>query len=444
MRRKPPRSTLHTIAQRISHGDADFREILRSGALAFGVKAISAVSAFAMTVVVSRELGATEAGLFFLGLTIVIVVAAITRLGLDNTLVRFIASYNIAGTHGEIRRLLVIALLWASAASILAAIVIAALADPIANRLFNKPEFGSVLRTFAPGIPLLATFTLFAKALQGVKRVPQSLVVLNVTLPLILLALVYLTSPALASDAAVLYLAAAATSLALGLFWWTTLAPTGTPSGAIDKKRLIDSCLPLLVIVLLNQIITWSSQLLLGAWARPADVALFNAAMRTAMLTSFVLIAVNSIAAPKFAELYSSGELQRLRRTAVATARMTSGVALFPLAVMLLVPGPLLSLFGPEFPDAADALRILAVGQFINVATGSVGFLLSMTGHERVLRNNVALAAFIALLAGVALVPPYGLTGAATATALGIATQNLLSLWQVKRLLGFSTLRTSP
>ena len=63
-----------------------------------------------------------------------------------------------------------------------------------------------------------------------------------------------------------------------------------------------------------------------------------------------------------------------------------------------------------------------------------------MTGHEKLLRNNVFVAAVTALALGFTLVPPDGLTGAAIATAGGIALQNLLCVWQVRRVLGFNTL----
>ncbi|MEA3643989.1 MAG: polysaccharide biosynthesis C-terminal domain-containing protein [Lamprobacter sp.] len=82
-------------------------------------------------------------------------------------------------------------------------------------------------------------------------------------------------------------------------------------------------------------------------------------------------------------------------------------------------------------------LRILALEQLVNVATGSVGYLLSMTGHERLLRNNVLAAAVVALDGALVLIPAFGLIGTAVATATGIAIQNLLCVWQVRRVLGF-------
>ena len=229
-------------------------------------------------------------------------------------------------------------------------------------------------------------------------------------------------------------------TLALGSYWWLQLPVTRTRVVPVDRSEVLASCLPLLAVVILSQTVAWSSQIMLGAWASSADVAVFNAALRTAMLTSFVLVAVNSIAEPKFAAMYRTQQHDALRRTAVNATRLMVLLALAPLTLMLAFPHLILLLFGSEFTTGATTLQILAIGQFLNVATGSVGYLLSMTGHEKLLRNNVFLAAVTALALGFALIPPYGLTGAAFATASGIALQNLLCVLQVRRVLGFNTL----
>ena len=55
----------------------------------------------------------------------------------------------------------------------------------------------------------------------------------------------------------------------------------------------------------------------------------------------------------------------------------------------------MMSLFGPEFRAGGPVLTILAAGQYVNVLTGSVGYLLMMTGNERLVRNNMAVAALL-------------------------------------------------
>jgi len=67
---------------------------LRGSAVAFAVKLLAAGSLFAMNVVIARQLGADEAGLFFLAYTIGFIAAAASRLGLDNTHVRSIAAHH--------------------------------------------------------------------------------------------------------------------------------------------------------------------------------------------------------------------------------------------------------------------------------------------------------------------------------------------------------------
>ena len=107
---------------------------------------------------------------------------------------------------------------------------------------------------------------------------------------------------------------------------------------------------------------------------------------------------------------------------------------------MMVFPQWLMGLFGPQFQSGAVALMILAVGQFIGTAVGSVGSLLSMTGHEPQLRWNVFIGAVLGVGLGVLLIPDYGLIGAAIATSVAVASKNLLCVYQVNRLLGFNTL----
>lgn len=425
---------------RFRNADADLKEVVRGSIVAFGVKVLAAGSAFAMNVVITRQLGAEEAGLYFLAYAVVYVAAAVSRLGLDNTFVRFIAADHIVGEWGRIKGLYRLGIRWSLLISLGTAMLLWLLADYLAVEVFGKPAFAEVMRIIALSIPFTALFTLHANALQGIKRIAQYAVVFGVVAPLVLLILALLVQPQNAVTASALYVFASATALALGVYWWFQLSAAHASAAVIDRKLVLSSCLPLLSVVILIQTVTWSSQIMLGVWESSADVAVFNATQRTALLASFVLTAVNSIVAPKFAAMYRQEQHDVLRRTAINATRLMVLFALAPLILMLTFPHMILLLFGAEFSSGVPALRILAFGQFINVATGSVGFLLSMTGHERLLRNNVLLAAITALALGFALIPVFGVTGAAIATASGSIVQNLLGVWQVRRVHGFNTL----
>jgi O-antigen/teichoic acid export membrane protein len=431
---------IERVLNRLRNADSDLKKILRGSSVAFCVKILAAGFAFAMNVVISRQLGAEEAGIFFLGYTIVFIAAAIGRLGLDNTFVRFIAAHHSTNQWGLINGIYLTGLRWSLVASLCIAALLWLLAGYLATEVFNKPDFEDVICIMALGIPLMAMFTLHAKALQGIKQIPQSMTVLSVAAPLSLLLLVLLVCPQNSVIAGLLFVVASAFALALGVYWWLQSKSTCTSALSVDRSAILTSCLPLLAVVILIQTVNWSSQIMLGAWGSSADVAVFNAAQRTAMLTSFVLVAVNSIAAPTFAAMYCAEQHDTLRRTALNTTRLMVLFALAPFVLMMVIPNHILLFFGSDFVVGATTLQILAIGQFINVATGSVGFLLSMTGHEKLLRNNVLIAAVTTLALEFTLIPSYSVVGAAVATACGVALQNILGVWQVRRVLGFNTL----
>jgi len=428
------------LLNRFHNNDEDLKEVLHGSAVAFTVKIIAAGSAFAMNILVARKLGVSEAGLFFLAFTLVTMISAISRLGLDQTFVRFISSHKVDNDWSFINGLYSIGMIWSLLASMAFALVIWAMAEPIAAHIFNKPEFAGILAVMVFGIPLTALFTLHAQALQGLKHIMQAMLTLAVILPLGLVTLILIFSPTSAQQTGCLYLVAALTTLAAGFYWWRRIPSTNIVPKKIDRTMILTSAMPLLAVSIFQQFSAWFSQVMLGMWSSSADVAVFNAAQRTAMLTSFILIAVSSISAPKFAELYRLERYEELRHIVKHATRVMVLLALGPLAIFLLFPEHILWLFGEDFTRGSISLQILALGQFLNVATGSVGYLLSMTGHEKQLRNNSFFAAMITLCLGIMLIPLFGILGASVTTACAVAAFNLLSSWQVKRTLGINTL----
>lgn len=96
-----------------------------------------------------------------------------------------------------------------------------------------------------------------------------------------------------------------------------------------------------------------------------------------------------------------------------------------------------MSIFGKDFSSLGNILRIMAAGRYVNVLTGSVGSLLIMTGHEREQRLAVLISAVMSVILSLILIPLLGLLGAAISYAIALAAQNLLSVYFVKKRLGF-------
>ena len=428
------------LKKAINLKDPHLREMLIGSIIGLGIKVLAAISIFVMNIAVARTLGAAEAGLFFLGFTLATMAAAIGRVGLDQTIVRFVAAQKATNSIGMLHGVYRKSIIWVSLASTGLAYLGWININWLIKHLFDQPGFEPVLRSFLLAIPLISLYTMQAQALQGLRKIAKSMITLNVIVPAALL-LMMLLSPVTSATTLVGYFnIACLLTLGIGAVLWIQSAPLKTFKESFPSDLLRKTCMPLWAVAVLSQVVQWSSQLMLGAWSTSEEVAFFATAQRTAMLTSFVLFAVNAIAAPKFAAMYAKGDHDGLKRLAIISVRLMLLAAVPALALMLLFPEWLMSFFGEEFRVASTALVILALGQFVNIATGSVGYLLSMTGLERKVRDNAFLSALIGVTLGFVLIPSYGLLGASVATAIAIASQNLLGVYQVRKHLGFNTL----
>ena len=426
--------------------DVHMREILGGAFIAFLLKAVAAGASFGFSVLLARILGAHGAGIYFQALTLTTIAAVLGRVGLSNTLVRFTAANAAISDWGKISGLHRKSISIAFVASGFAALLLAGNSQWISEAVFSEPQLGSITRWMSLTIVPATLSYLYAHLLKGLKRIAAAISIESVTIPFVALVGTLIAVPPGGIHAAVsVYTVAVVLNLIFALALWRKAAPPiSSISGHFDTRELLQSSVPLFLMTLVQLVNQSASTIMLGMWENSTEVGIFSAANRTSSLTSFVLIAVNSIAAPKFAALSKQGDLDALRRTAQDSAKLMALAAGLPLLLFLFFPGWIMSIFGPQFVSGKMALSILSLGQFVNVVTGSVGFLLMMSGHESVMRNIIAFTATINVCCNAVLIPTMGLLGAAIAGAITLSLQNLLAAVMVWRLLGIWTLPIFP
>ena len=188
--------------------------------------------------------------------------------------------------------------------------------------------------------------------------------------------------------------------------------------------------------LLLTQIDLYVVSATLGGLA----VARYGAASRVAVLLALPLAAVNLALPAVVAELHARHDLARLeavlRSTAAAAtviaAAVTAAVALFGSDVMRLV-------FGAGYGHAGTVLLILCIGQLGNVACGSCGLTLVMTGHQRTAAKVAVVAIVLALPLVIVGVHVDGIEGAALAAAAVNIAYNLALVRAVRSKVGVRT-----
>jgi O-antigen/teichoic acid export membrane protein len=183
--------------------------------------------------------------------------------------------------------------------------------------------------------------------------------------------------------------------------------------------------------------VQWSGILISGAVLRAEDVALLSAAQRTAMLASFVLMVVNMVVAPRYARMWKEKDLKRIKRLAKWSTRSMTLMVLPVVTILIVYSSEILSMFGQDFAGGANLLIIMVLGQLVNVGTGSVGYLLNMTGNEAIYRALTIISGVFGMLLAYFLISTLGVLGGALAFTLSGIFQNILGVIAVRKKLGF-------
>jgi O-antigen/teichoic acid export membrane protein len=303
-------------------------------------------------------------------------------------------------------------------------------------------------------VPLLALGLVRGSALRGLGSVVKGQIPGNVIRPGLLIVFVLMASwiwperAAAPQVAMLLHVLAAFAAFALA----TVMLRNGQPSALRkvqhpreEKVYWRRAALPLALVAGLQLINSQADLVLLGLIREDAEVGVYRVVVQMGNLVIFGLVAINQALHPHFAALYSSGDLNKLQRLVTMSARAILALALIPVALFLFAGRPILGLvFGAEYVIGAVALAILSLGQLSNVAFGSVGALLNMTGHERDTMRGMMVAIVINLVLNLALIPYFGMAGAATATAVSFLVWNAI-LWNyVRKRLGIQSIGVAP
>lgn len=415
-------------------------EAARAALNSFSVRALGAVLAFVFNVILARFLGAEGAGLFFLALSVVLIADVIGRFGLEHSLLRFVSAAHAQEDWGGVAGVWRHALRMGITASVLTALLVALTAAPVANHLFGKPELQGLLLTLSFAIVPLALTRLYAAALRGMTRIQIHQWLQN-ALPIALV--ISLLIPldlqfGKAHGAALAYVSGWTLALCIGWWCWGGVmesVPSVRPS--FERSRLLESCVPMLALTLSVLLLTQLPVFFIGIWSDGKEVAIFSAAVRIALLAAFVLHSMTGIFLPRFSGLIASrklGDLERVARQSITLAAL----CVMPLWIAaLLFPGQVLTLFGEEFRGGASILMVVFTGQMLFGIFGVGGEILTMGGHERLVRRINFLSLLVCFIACLLLVPGYGGMGAALAVCAAYVAYAAMCQFHVRQLFGF-------
>ena len=408
----------------------------------FSARVLGAGLSFLFSILLARLLGPAETGIYFLALTIITIGATIARLGMDNAVLKFASVAHDQGDTYTMATLYRQGFLLVVMAGIGISILIGFVSPYLPLGGDNSGTLKMILPIMLLVLMPLGLLFLQATFFTAIRAPGMATITQGVLLPMFLVfgsSVLILKGETNVYDISLLYAISTVLSLLISGGIWIKLQQWSR-QGHFDTRLLLRTSLPLLLVACLQLLMSWTDILILGAFSDSATVGVYGIAVRIAGLTTFVLLAVNSVTAPRFAALYARDDRQGLQRLAQQSAAWMF-IAVLPIILLLLVfPGWILQLFGSGFVAGETPLRILAIGQLISVTFGSVGYLLIMTGHERDLRNATLFSATLNITLNLILVPLWDGVGAATSTMTSQIILTFIAYYLVRKRLGINTL----
>lgn len=415
--------------------------LLRGTAGSFLNKVAANGLLFISQILFARTLGLQDYGIYVVALAWLSVLVLFGRLGFDMATVRFVAGFNSQKEFGALRGFLIVARTTAFGASLLVSGAIAAIVMLCGDSM--SVTTGKSLLIVALIIPLFALVQIEAAAIRGLGRVVLGDIPLSIGHPLILIGTFFLLteqSQQGSSAETALYAYLIATGLTLLALWpaMARLLPRASEAArrVFRWREWTGTALMMTMIAGFGVMLAQMSTIVTGWLAGPETAGLFGAAGRLASTLLIVSFSLCTAIAPLAAGMTDRHRLQESLNAGLKAIMMAS----VAVALILLAFGDvLLGLFGEAFTEASGALAIMVLGQLVAAAAAPAGIVLNMLGGQRQAASILAGAVIVNLCLLLVLVPPYGLIGAATATALTTACCQWIMALATRTRFGLST-----
>ena len=409
------------------------------------IKVASALVAFATSIVLAKALGPAGYGIFSFVVALVALLAIPSELGIPSLAVREIAMSNARKDFGRMRGFIVwshrTVALTSGALIIVSATALLNWGDRLGTSKLSCMWLALLL------VPLVSLGALRDAMLRGLRKVLLGQLSQPLLRPLILLATmlllwqlgVNLTSPVRIMS---LHIMSVAAAFLIGLCLFLANRPHGLrgAQASFSSTDWLKSSIPFGLTAALQLVNGRTDILALGFFQSDEQVGIYRVASQLAAVVIFGLQAMAAVQGPHIASLFAKGDMRKLQQMITRSSQASLMVAV-PVVIVIAAFGTYIIrfIYGGAYATAYIPLVILCVGQLVNASMGSVASVLNMTGHERETTKSVLVGAVVNVTLNLALVPVWGMIGAAIATACTLIVWNVIMWHKARTLVGIET-----
>ena len=416
----------------------NFKKMISTSGIGFIFRLFGLGTSFLVTMLISRLFSVGIFGNYSLAFTIAQATALVFALGIPSALVKIVG--NNSYTYLQAKKLLIKGLKITLVFSIVPIMFFFFGAGFLSETIFKSDVLSNYFVVICLVLPLFIFHELFLFFFISVKKFKLYNVFMFGLPNLLLLSFLYLFYT-LKMPEYYTFIAFAISMLIVVIteaFMVFEIKPkiVDTP---LSSAALVKTAWPLLFSGLMLYLLNWTDLIMLGMMVDEDEVGIYNIAYKIGTLGFLVIVTVNIIMMPKMAELYGKGDLSGLKKFIHKSTRLIIFTTLPIVACIVGLSGYILSFFGEEAIAGQSTLIIISAGILFSAMCGNTDQILNMTGNEKVFRNITVVCFLANISLNYLLIPVYGINGAAIASVITNALLNVISLFYMKKRLGFYT-----
>ncbi|AOE50164.1 oligosaccharide flippase family protein [Kangiella sediminilitoris] len=179
--------------------------------------------------------------------------------------------------------------------------------------------------------------------------------------------------------------------------------------------------------------ILWLPIFLLSIFSTAYSVGAYTIVTRLAFIFNFILVGMTTILMPYISQYFQEGKMDKLESVSLKLSSILTLLGLVILLAFIFWGEYGLSFFTEQPEELYIPLLIVSAAQLINLTTGSVGVLMSVSNLQHILKKIILLSGFLGIVTSILLIPMYGTIGACFGFGFSLAFKNISAAYYSKK-----------
>ena len=386
--------------------------------------------------ILARYLGPAGLGLFSMAIMLAGIIELIAAFGIDSALTKYVAEYKGKEQKEKLYSLFSSAFITILIIGIITSLALFVFSNTFAS-IFNMPSLSLLLKIYALVFPFSLIYGIIISFFNGIRemRYHAFFSILQASLALSFI-LVFLMIGLRVEGAVLGIVFAIIVTVSVAMVIMKRFVRFTFSDYKKSTKMLASFGSRLIGANMIAQVYYYIDTLMIGYFLTSTDVGYYAVAISLSRFFWLVPRAMATVAYPAISEYWAKKDIQAINKLVDKSTKYSACILVFAgMSVILFAKDVITFLFTSEFLPAVLPLTILIIGTVTSGILRSIGGIFASAGKVDLVLKMSPIAPTADILLNIALIPIYGIIGAATATTAAYVLSVGISLYFLKKAL---------